>query len=73
MDQSQSGSGHGRRGRLDPLVRELMVILAIKVAALVVIWFAFFSGPEEGGSAGAVADKLLQSPSAPAPGTDNRS
>ena len=73
MAYSHPKNGNGRGSRLDPLVRELIVILAIKVVALVVIWFAFFSGPEEGGDSGAVAEKFLQSDSAPAPETQNRS
>jgi hypothetical protein len=66
-------NGHSNGSRWDPLVRELAVIILIKVVAIMAIWFAFFSGPEKASGPGAVADKFLQSSSAPAPKTQNRS
>jgi hypothetical protein len=66
-------NGKTSGSRFDPLVRELAVIILIKIVALVVIWFAFFSGPEAASGPGAVADQFLQSNSAPAPKTPNRS
>ena len=46
----------------DPLARELVVILAVKVAVLIALWAAFFSGPKPASEPGAVADRLLQTP-----------
>jgi hypothetical protein len=31
----------------NPLVREIVLALAIKIAALTVLWFAFFSHPQD--------------------------
>jgi hypothetical protein len=34
--------------RREPLARELGVVLAVKLAALAVLWFAFFRAPPPG-------------------------
>jgi hypothetical protein len=44
----------------DPLVREITVILAVKVAALFVLWAAFFSGPDPAADR-PPAERILQS------------
>jgi hypothetical protein len=46
----------------DPLARELVVILAVKVLVLIALWAAFFSGPEPADEPGAVAERILQTP-----------
>lgn len=44
----------------DPLARELVVILAVKVVVLFALWAAFFSGPEPADTR-PVAERILQS------------
>ena len=52
--------------RWSPLAREITVVLAVKAAALYLIWLAFFSAPSGRGlDAGGVARSLL-TPPAPA-------
>ena len=66
MESPLKGKGHGGSSP-DPLVKELTVILLVKVAVLMVIWAAFFSGPEQGASSGAVASRILPSHAAQTP------
>ncbi|MFP4560629.1 MAG: cytochrome oxidase putative small subunit CydP [Thiohalorhabdus sp.] len=49
----------------DPLLKELAVVLLVKVGVLGALWLAFFSGPEQGGSPADVADRFLPSGAAP--------
>ncbi len=57
-----------RRGRrMTPLARDLVVVLAIKAAALVLLWFAFFrapAAPDMVVDPGQVADRVLASKAA---------
>jgi len=58
------GNGAGRRPRRASLAREIAVVLAVKVLALGLIWYAFFSTPTARQlDAGGVAHALLQAPS----------
>jgi hypothetical protein len=52
--------------RLSPLGRDLSVVLAVKLAALALLWWAFFSHPmphPPGAGSVGVAAHLLPSPS----------
>ena len=44
-----------------PLVRELVIVMLIKVVALGLIWWAFFSGHQAPADSGAVADRITES------------
>ena len=54
-----------RARRTDPLVREIAVVLAVKLAALLLIWFAFFH-PGAAPSSVAAAQSVGQHIAAPA-------
>lgn len=46
-----------------PLLRELTIMMILKVLALVLIWWAFFSEPGPASDPGSVAERLTQSES----------
>jgi len=56
-----------------PLARDIAVILVIKVAAIALIWWAFFSGTGGGPGATGVAGQLLSGELAAPASHHNRS
>jgi len=46
-----------------PLLRELTIVMILKVLALALIWWAFFSEPGPASDPGAVAERLTESQS----------
>ena len=58
----------GRRSRLSPLAREIIVILVVKAIVLTLLWFAFFRAPAAPGMKMdplSVEQKMLASPPRP--------
>jgi hypothetical protein len=59
--------GGGRRPpRFDPLAREITVVLAVKIAAILLLWLAFFR-PGDAPRSPPTAQAIAQHIAAPAP------